>query len=151
MALVQPNEGRSACIVALWRQVTTTVGSSFVQRFWALIDIAIVLVFVAIGRSVHEHGDRLGGLASTGWPFGVGLLLGWIFVALRRRSGVTVPDGIVVALITVFVAMVLRVLAGQGTAVAFIIVALVFLGGAMLGWRAVLVGARRHRAQRAQR
>ena len=33
--------------------------------------------------------------------------------------------------------MVLRVIAGQGTAFAFIVVALVFLGLFMLGWRLV--------------
>jgi hypothetical protein len=31
--------------------------------------------------------------------------------------------------------MTLRVLAGQGTAVAFVVVALCFLGAAMCGWR----------------
>jgi FtsH-binding integral membrane protein len=37
----------------------------------------------------------------------------------------------------VTVGMVFRVIAGQGTAVAFVIVALAFLGLALLGWRAV--------------
>jgi hypothetical protein len=41
--------------------------------------------------------------------------------------------------------MILRVLAGQGTAVAFIIVALVFLGGAMIGWRVVRISTCRRR------
>jgi FtsH-binding integral membrane protein len=38
---------------------------------------------------------------------------------------------------TVALGMVLRVVAGQGTAVAFIVVALVFLGLFLLGWRAL--------------
>jgi membrane protein implicated in regulation of membrane protease activity len=46
-----------------------------------------------------------------------------------------VPSGIAVWLSTVAVGMVLRVVAGQGTAVSFIIVALCFLGLFLLGWR----------------
>ena len=43
--------------------------------------------------------------------------------------------GIAAWLGAVAVGMVLRVIAGQGTAIAFIVVALVFLGLFMLGWR----------------
>ena len=114
-------------------------------RLWALVDGAIVLVFVGIGRSVHAHGDRLLGIASTTWPFGVGLLVGWLTVTLRKTSALSVRGGLVVTLSTVAVGMILRVLAGQGTAVAFIIVALVFLGGAMIGWRVVRMAACRRR------
>jgi hypothetical protein len=39
--------------------------------------------------------------------------------------------------------MTLRVVAGQGTAVAFIAVALVFVGLFLLGWRLLLRGAAR--------
>ncbi|HEY5120147.1 MAG TPA: DUF3054 domain-containing protein [Acidimicrobiales bacterium] len=113
------------------------------QRSWALADLGIVLLFVGIGRSVHDHGYRLAGFASTTWPFAVGLLLGWLALISRRHSGLSTRDGLVVTLFTVSVGMVLRVLADQGTAVAFIIVALIFLGGAMVGWRLVLMAARR--------
>lgn len=116
------------------------------QRSWALVDVGIVLVFVGIGRSVHEHGDRIAGLASTTWPFAVGLLLGWLALISRRQSGLSIRDGLVVTFFTVSVGMVLRVLAAQGTAVAFVIVALAFLGGAMSAWRLVLLGVRRRRS-----
>ena len=53
------------------------------------------------------------------------------------------PTGVVVWLSTVAIGMTLRVIAGQGTAVAFIAVALGFLGLFLLGWRAAaLVAAR---------
>jgi hypothetical protein len=39
--------------------------------------------------------------------------------------------------------MVLRVVSGQGTAVAFVVVAFGFLGLTMLGWRLFIVGFRR--------
>jgi hypothetical protein len=59
-----------------------------------------------------------------------------------------VVDGAVICLITVTVAMVLRVVAGQGTAVAFILVALCFLGALMLGWRMLLTRLTRRRSTR---
>jgi FtsH-binding integral membrane protein len=46
-----------------------------------------------------------------------------------------VPAGAGAWLGTVVLGMVLRVVAGQGTAVAFVVVALVFLGLFLLGWR----------------
>jgi hypothetical protein len=55
-------------------------------------------------------------------------------------------DGAVLCFITVTIGMVLRVLAGQGTAVAFILVALCFLGAGMLGWRVLLSRFRRQRS-----
>jgi len=114
-----------------------------VRRLYAAIDLVIVVLFVGIGRSVHEHGVNVRGVTSTTWPFAIGLMIGWLVVLVSHRSGVTTRDGVVVALATVSVGMIVRVLAGQGTAVAFVLVALAFLGGAMLGWRAVVVVTRR--------
>ncbi|MHB8380468.1 MAG: DUF3054 domain-containing protein [Acidimicrobiales bacterium] len=107
------------------------------NRVWTAVDALIVLVFVGIGRSSHHHGLRLAGLLSTTWPFAVGLGLGWLYLTLRRRNGASLRGGVAVWLSTVGVGMVLRVLSGQGTALAFILVALAFLGGLMLGLRMV--------------
>ena len=46
-------------------------------------------------------------------------------------------DGVVIVLVTVALGMALRVVSGQGTAVAFIIVALSFLTLFLVGWRLV--------------
>jgi len=48
-----------------------------------------------------------------------------------------VPSGVAAWLGAVGLGMALRVVAGQGTAVAFIFVALAFLGLFLLGWRLV--------------
>lgn len=104
-------------------------------RAWIVVDVAVVLVFVAIGRSSHHHGMTFAGIVSTTWPFAVGLGLGWLVVVLQHRNGTSLKSGVVIWLATVLGGMVLRVLSGQGTALAFIIVALVFLGGLMLGLR----------------
>jgi len=101
------------------------------------LDLVAVLVFVAIGRSVHTHGVTLGGMASTAWPFLVGLVVGWSVSGARRYPPASPRSGVVVTVITVAVGMALRVIAGQGTAVAFILVALGFLGAALVGWRLV--------------
>jgi hypothetical protein len=99
------------------------------------IDLAAVLLFAGIGRAVHAHGLSLAGLASTAWPFLLGLCAGWVALAVSRRDGSSVSGGLVVCVSTVALGMVLRVIAGQGTAVAFVFVALGFLGAVMVGWR----------------
>jgi hypothetical protein len=115
------------------------------SRVWIVLDALIVLVFIVIGRSTHHHGLRLSGIVSTTWPFAVGLALGWLCVVLRRQDGASLKGGIVIWLFTVIAGMTLRVLFGQGTALAFIFVALGFLGALMLGLRAL---ARRYRRWR---
>ena len=101
----------------------------------AVLDVAVVLVFVVIGRANHHDGDTVPGVASTAWPFLAGLAAGWLAARVWRRPAALVPSGIAAWLGTVAVGMVLRVVAGQGTAVSFIIVALCFLGLFLLGWR----------------
>jgi hypothetical protein len=76
-------------------------------------------------------------MVSTTWPFAVGLAIGWLIVLVRRQNGVSLGAGVEVWLATVALGMILRVIAGQGTAFAFIVVALVFLGALMLGLRLV--------------
>ena len=100
-----------------------------------LLDIGCVLVFVIIGRASHAKGETLAGIASTSWPFLCGLALGWVLSRAWRRPVALRPAGISAWLCTVAVGMVLRVVSGQGTAVAFIGVALAFLGLFLLGWR----------------
>jgi peptidoglycan/LPS O-acetylase OafA/YrhL len=101
----------------------------------AVLDCFLVLTFVVIGRSNHAKGEAIGGIASTAWPFLVGLVVGWVAGRAWRRPAALAPAGVAAWLGTVVVGMVLRVVSGQGTAFAFIIVALVFLGLFMLGWR----------------
>lgn len=93
-------------------------------------------VFVLIGRASHHHGETVTGFLSTVWPFAVGMVAGWL--ATRGRRPVTVTTGAIVTVVTVAVGMVLRVASGAGTAVAFIVVALCFLGALMTGGRLLL-------------
>lgn len=106
-------------------------------RAWVVVDVLVVLIFVGIGRSNHHHLVNLSGMASTTWPFAVGLGVGWLIVLARHQRGVSVGAGVEVWIATVAVGMILRVIAGQGTAFAFILVALGFLGALLLGLRLV--------------
>ena len=101
----------------------------------AAADLCCVLLFVVIGRANHHDGGSLGGLVSTLWPFAAGTLIGLAAARFWRRPTALLPTGVIVWLCTVAFGMILRVVAGQGTAVALIVVALAFLGLFQLGWR----------------
>ena len=124
-------------------------GGTRAGRGWRLacpaLDVCCVLVFVAIGRASHHDGDSAGGLAAVAWPFLAGLGAGLLVTRAWRRPEAIVPAGLGAWLGAVIVGMALRVVAGQGTAPAFIVVALAFLGLFLLGWRAVLATFRRAR------
>lgn len=94
------------------------------------LDVVAVLAFVVIGRASHHHGETVTGVVSTLWPFAAGLAAGWALVALTadRPPGAGPRAWVVVTAVTVVVGMGLRVVAGQGTAAPFVVVALVFLG-----------------------
>ena len=100
-----------------------------------LLDVCSVLVFVVIGRANHTEGETLTGIVSTGWPFLCGLAAGWVFSRAWRHPLALRPAGLAVWLFTAALGMVLRLVSGQGTAAAFVVVALAFLGLFLLGWR----------------
>lgn len=109
-----------------------------------LIDAVLVVAFAAVGRLSHDEPLTPAGIADTAWPFLVGLGIGWAIVAgTRHRVPVSVADGVPVWISTVAGGMLLRWLVGDGTALAFVIVATIMLGTLLLGWRAV--AARRAR------
>ncbi|MEO6821574.1 MAG: DUF3054 domain-containing protein [Candidatus Nanopelagicales bacterium] len=100
-------------------------------------DICSVLAFVLAGRRSHDEMTAVAGIASTAWPFLAGLLVGWGVRRAWHRPLSVLRTGLPVAAITVAVGMILRVISGQGTAVAFILVACVVLGVLLTGWRAL--------------
>jgi hypothetical protein len=105
-------------------------------RFYAaLLDAGCVLAFVIIGRASHAKGESLAGIASTAWPFLTGLGAGWLATRAWRDPRAISPAGLGAWLGTVAIGMLLRVVSGQGTAAAFIVVALIFLALFLLGWR----------------
>ncbi len=110
-----------------------------------LIDLGCVTLFVAIGRSTHDHGIAPSGELHTLWPFALGLLGGWYLTIRRGHSGASLADALLIVFVTVALGMIVRVLVGQGTAFAFVIVALAFLFFTFAGWRLAWRVARRGR------
>ena len=104
-------------------------------RVAAVLDVCLVVIFVVIGRASHVKGESFAGIASTSWPFLCGLAVGWAASRAWRRPLALSPTGLAAWLCTVALGMILRVVSGQGTDIAFIFVALAFLCLFLLGWR----------------
>ena len=99
-----------------------------------LFDVLCVLVFVFIGTRNHDTDTGLGGVLTVGLPFWMALFAVHV-VGLAERAR-TITAGIMIWAATVSLGMVLRHwMFGKGTALSFIIVATVFLGVLMIGWR----------------
>ncbi len=104
----------------------------------AALDSAAVVAFAALGRRNHDEEPGLAGVFETAAPFLIGLLVAWVVVRAWRAPE-RIGTGLVVWPITVAVGMVVRRLAfDEGTALPFVIVATVFLGACLVGWRAAL-------------
>jgi Protein of unknown function (DUF3054) len=121
-----------------------------VKRHWVAIalDVACVLLFVVLGRSSHDEGEGIASVLNIAAPFLIGLAVGWILsprVHLRPRS---IRAGVDVWVATVLIGVLLRWFAwDRSTAFAFVIVATLFLGFFLLGWRVVISGTSRARGE----
>ena len=112
----------------------------------AVIDLALIVVFVLIGRSSHDEASSVVGLLTTAWPFIAGAALGWVIMRAWRAPLRVVWTGIGIWISTVVFGMLLRSFADQGVQLSFVIVTVAMLGVFLLGWRgiAALVSRRRH-------
>ena len=110
-----------------------------------VIDVALVTLFVIIGRRSHGEADNVGGIVDTLWPFLLALVVGWLVTWAWRRPLAIVWAGIPVWLMTVALGMLIRTSAGQGVQPTFIAVAAVVLGVFLVGWRLVALPIARRR------
>ena len=103
----------------------------------ALADVAVIVVFVAIGREEHNSGNSIVGLLETAAPFLIALVIGWLAIrAWQNPTGV--GRGLGIWLATVLAGMNLRhYVFDDGTATAFIIVASAFTLAGLVGWRVI--------------
>ena len=109
------------------------------RRPWlaALGDLAVLVLFVLIGRRSHHEDAGLTGFLRVWWPFAVGLAVAWVATGLWRAP-LAWPRAVAAWLVTVAVGMTLRIaVQDRELKVAFTIVTLVFVGVGMLGWRTV--------------
>lgn len=104
----------------------------------ALADVVCIMLFVVIGRRNHnESTSSIRGVVEVAAPFLIALALGWAVQRLWTRP-LRVQRGIILWLITVTFGLILRrSMFDRGIAFAFIIVATVFLGATLVGWRLV--------------
>lgn len=104
----------------------------------AVADVVSVIVFVAIGRRNHDEDANASGVLGTAAPFLVALVVAWVLFRVWRAP-LDSRHGVRLWIITVALGMVLRNLVfDDGTATAFVIVATVFLGIVLNGWRALV-------------
>jgi FtsH-binding integral membrane protein len=102
------------------------------------LDVASVVLFVAIGKREHEQDTAIAGLVSTAAPFLIALLVAWLVVRVWTRPTAW-TTGVMIWPITLVIGMVLRsAVWDDGTAAAFVIVATAFLGLTLVGWRVAL-------------
>ena len=114
-----------------------TLNRGAVQAF--ALDILCVMALVVIGTRNHDTDTGLSGILFVAAPFLIALLGAHLVLNILGKT--TFVAGIWGS--TVLFGMLLRNLAfNRGTALAFVLVASVFLAATMWGWRAVV--ARRH-------
>lgn len=117
---------------------------------WLLVDVVWILLFALLGRESHEGDTAALAVLGVAWPFLAGYAATALVVGLRRRPR-SVGRGAVVWLGSVAGGMAIRtVLEGRLPETAFIVVALLFLGAGLVGWRVVAALVCRRRRAAAQ-
>ncbi len=98
-----------------------------------------MLVFAFAGKTSHEASDSDWVVLAIVWPYALGVALAHAGLLLRGLQARRVwPEGGVVLAVTYVLGMLLRAVSGRGIAVAFLVVALLFLTLTMLGWRFIV-------------
>ncbi len=101
----------------------------------ALLDVAVVVVFVAVGRRNHGETTTMSAVAATAAPFLAGLAVGWI--ASRAWNAPASRSTGIAVWATTLIAGMASYIVDDGVAPAFVAVATVFLAAGLMGWRAV--------------
>ena len=103
-----------------------------------LFDALCVLLMVVIGTRNHKTDTGISGILFVAAPFWIAMSLAHLAPLLQRKNRKE-QNAYMVWGYTVVMGMVLRnMIFNRGTAAAFIIVATVFLGITMFGWRALV-------------
>ena len=107
-------------------------------QVWAVsaaIDVVVVVIFAALGRSTHASAVTITGVLGTAWPFLVGLALAWLVLRVHRRSRALWPTAVGVWGITWATGIAVRAAVGTGIALPFVLVAAGSLALLLIGWR----------------
>ena len=103
-----------------------------------VLDLLVVVLFVLIGRRNHGEDGTVDGFFRVAAPFLLALAGAWVWGRKRWSSASHWRYGVVIWVFTVAMGLLLRrVVFHNGTAIAFVIVATLFLGLGIVGWRVV--------------
>ena len=101
------------------------------------VDLAAVLVFVAVGRRSHDEASSITGYLLTASPFLLGVAASWVALAVARPDGWLVP-AVVTWIVTVAIGVLLRRFAfGDGAPTSFVVVTTIVLALLIVGGRAL--------------
>ena len=114
-------------------------GHSRPRWYLLALDVVVVTVFAATGRRTHGEANPFVGVLDTAWPFLLGMVAGWVVAYYNwdRRVPVHVPAGVAIWVCAIAIGMLVRRIMGEGTALAFVIVATLFVGAGLIGWRLI--------------
>ena len=86
------------------------------------------------------------------WPFALAVAFAHCALILHGRATNRIwPEGVLVLVVTYAIGMLLRAISGRGLAIAFLVVAALFLALTMLSWRGIVQLVARRRGARAPR
>jgi Protein of unknown function (DUF3054) len=115
----------------------------------AAADGVAVLVFVALGRGSHAKALDPAGVLTTGAPFLLGALAGWLGARAWRRP-LAVRTGTAVWLATVVVGLGVRAAFTHRLPPTFVLITAATMAQLQLGWRGAALAAIRVRCGSAQ-
>ncbi|MCF4007326.1 DUF3054 domain-containing protein [Corynebacterium uropygiale] len=107
-----------------------------------ITDLVMIFVFALLARIAHNSQDlplSFLGVLNTAWPFWLGMLLAWAYIAYRRLTGAAVsPAGLIAWIASVIVGLAIWGIKHQAVPHwSFIIVASVTSAILFLGWRGI--------------
>ncbi len=133
-----PRNGRTAVASHAGFRQTGSVGQENRLPVAIGLDVFFVVLFSALGRRTHDEGGAFVDVIETAAPFLIGLAIAWVLLRVWRRP-TAVPIGLAVWPITLLVGMIVRrTVFDRGTATAFVVVATLFIGACLVGWRLAL-------------
>ncbi len=105
------------------------------RRRFIAADAAVVAIFVLIGRNEHNSGSQIASYLATVAPFLIAVAVAWCIPAVRHSPN-TPTSGLIVWVSVVVLGMTFRrLIFDGGTATPFVVVATIFNGVFLLGWR----------------
>jgi len=107
------------------------------HRTLIIADVAVIALFVLIGRNEHNSGSQIIGYLTTVGPFLMAIAIAWCIPQVRR-SPTSAAAGLIVWGLVIILGMTFRrALFGDGTALPFVLVATIFNGSLLQGWRLI--------------